>query len=148
MDDIEFRQATVKDAEAFIVLQERSTDVKLYGPVGGQEQALKEISENTLYLIRIRDEIVGSAGYCVRSDGSVYISNVVVAPGKQRQGLGRAAMVFVLGKNMNAPRFDLVTHPDNERALGLYLSLGFQVESRSENHFGDGEPRLVLARRG
>jgi ribosomal protein S18 acetylase RimI-like enzyme len=28
------------------------------------------------------------------------------------------------------------------------LSLGFKVESRQENFFGDGEPRLVLARRG
>ena len=148
MDEIDFRRATVEDARVFLVLQERSTDVKLYGPAGGPEQALKEIYENSLYLITIRDDVVGSVAYRVRPDHSVYICNVVIAPEKRRQGLARAAMWFVLGKNKNAPRFDLVTHPENERALGLYLSLGFKVESRSENHFGDGEPRLVLAMEG
>jgi len=41
-------------------------------------------------------------------------------------------------------RIELVTHPDNP-ALKLYESLGFTVESRKENYWGDGEPRLVLA---
>jgi ribosomal protein S18 acetylase RimI-like enzyme len=40
-----------------------------------------------------------------------------------------------------------VAHPENEIALGLYMSLGFEIESRQENFFGDGEPRLVLARK-
>jgi ribosomal protein S18 acetylase RimI-like enzyme len=39
-----------------------------------------------------------------------------------------------------------VTHPENAGALRLYMSLGFKVESRIEDCFGDGEPRLVMAR--
>ena len=147
MDDIEFLQATAKDAQTFIILQERSTDLKLYGPVGGLEQALQEIRENALYLLRIRNNIIGSVAYRVRPDESVYISNVVVAPEHRRQELARAAISFILEMNKDAPRIDLVTHPENEPALGLYVSLGFKVESRRENHFGDGEPRLVLAKR-
>ena len=148
MDEIEFRRATAEDGPVFLALQERSTDVKLYGPAGGPEQASKEISENSLYLITIRDDVVGSVAHRQRSDRSVYICNVVVAPEKRRQGLARAAMSFVFGQNKSVPRFDLVTHPENLPALNLYLSLGFTVESRSESHFGDGEPRLVLAKEG
>jgi ribosomal protein S18 acetylase RimI-like enzyme len=148
MDQIQFLQATENDAERFVALQERSTDLKLYGPVGGLKEALREISDNVLYLVRIRDEIVGSVACRVRSDGSVYISNVVVAPDHRRRGIARAAMLFVLEQHKNARRVDLVTHPENEPALRLYRSLGLAVEARRENHFGDGEPRLVLARSG
>ena len=57
-------------------------------------------------------------------------------------------MSFVFQQNKGALRFDLVTHPENLPALNLYLSLGFNVESRSENHFGDDEPRLLLVKAG
>jgi ribosomal-protein-alanine N-acetyltransferase len=54
-------------------------------------------------------------------------------------------MLFILEKCKGSNRIDLVTHPENSSALELYSSLGFKVESRQENYFGDGEPRLVLA---
>ena len=146
MDQIQFLHATGKHAETFIALQERSTDLKLYGPVGGLQEALREITENILYLLRLHDEVVGSAAYRVRPDASVYISNVVVDPRHRRRGLARAALSYILEMNKNARRVDLVTHPENDHALRLYLTLGFKVESRRENFFGDGEPRLVLAR--
>jgi ribosomal protein S18 acetylase RimI-like enzyme len=146
MDQLQFLHATSKHAETFIALQERSIDVKLYGSVGGLEEALREITENILYLLRFHDELVGSAAYRVRPGGSVYISNVVVDRKHRRRGFARAALSYILEMNKHAPRFDLVTHPENEHALRLYLSLGFEVESRRENFFRDGEPRLVLAR--
>ena len=146
MDQIQFLQATAKHAETFIALQERSTDLRLYGPVGELKDAQREIAENILYLLRLHDEVVGSAAYRVRPDGSVYISNVVVDRNHRRRGFARAALTYILETNNDAPRVDLVTHPENEHALRLYLSLGFEVESRRENFVSDGEPRLVLAR--
>ena len=46
----------------------------------------------------------------------------------------------------NVKRIDLVTHPHNSKIIGLYLSYGFIIEAWKDNHFGDGEPRIVLAR--
>lgn len=146
MDTLEFLQATAKNAAAFVALQKRSTDLKLYGPVGGLEDARREITDNILFLLSLRGEFVGSAAYRVRSDGSVYISNVVVDPEHRRRGFARAALSYILEINNERPRLDLVTHPENVPALRLYLSLGFKVESRRENFYRDGEPRLVLAR--
>ena len=148
MGHIQFLQATANESETFIALQERSTDLKLCGPVGGLEDALREITENILYLLRTHDGVVGSVAYRVRPDGSVYISSMVVDSEHRRRGFARAAMSYILELNKDAPRIDLVTHPENERALRLYLSLGFKIESRRENYFGDGEPRLVLAKEG
>ena len=146
MRQISFVQAVPSDAQSFIALQEQATDRKLWGPIDGPERALREIAENTLLLLRAGDETVGSVAYRVRPDRSVYISNVIVAPSARGQGYARSALSFVLEMNRGAPRVDLVTHPENEPALQLYRSLGFAVESRKDNYFGDGEPRLVLAK--
>ena len=86
--------------------------------------------------------------YRVRPDASVYISNVIVAPSVRGRGFARSALSHVFEMAKGAPRIDLVTHPENEPALRLYQSLGFVVESYKDNYFGDGEPRLVLARTG
>lgn len=105
---------------------------------------MKEISEHHLFFIKRNNALVGTAAYKTRPDGSVYIGSVATSPEYRRQGIARAAMHFILDKVRGTPRIDLVTHPENEKSLALYASLGFVVESRKENYWGDGEPRLVL----
>jgi ribosomal-protein-alanine N-acetyltransferase len=73
-----------------------------------------------------------------------YIDGILVKPSHQGRGLGRAATVKLLEELKDIPLVDLVTHPDNERAIKLYESLGFVVGERKENYFGDGEPRIVM----
>lgn len=143
---LNFQQATEQDVHSFLALERGAGDPRIYGPFTELEDALREINTNTLLFIRVGDTIVGMASYRIRPDKSVYIGNVAIDPDYRRQGIARAAMVFILDINNPAPRIDLVTHPENEPALRLYLSLGFKVESRQENFFGDGEPRLVLTR--
>jgi len=99
-------------------------------------------------LIKSNETVVGIAAYRVREKGSIYISNVAVDPAFRRLGIARLVMEHILDINKNARRIELVTHPENEHALRLYVSLGFAIESLRENYFGDGEPRLVLARSG
>ena len=146
MQQISYVKATASDVQGFIALQEQSTERKLWGPIDGPEKALREIAENTLLLLRSGDETVGCVAYRIRPDRSVYISNVIVAPSVRGRGYARSALSHVLEMTRGAPRIDLVTHPENEPALRLYQSLGFVVESYKDNYFGDGEPRLVLAR--
>lgn len=137
--------ATEKDLEIYIDLERKVANARIYGPALEKEKALNEIRKNAIYFLKQGDAVVAMAGYQRRPDGSVTINNVNVAPNYQRRGIARAAMKFFLEKHKDAKRIDLVTHPENENALKLYQSLGFEVESRNENHFGDGEPRLVLA---
>jgi ribosomal-protein-alanine N-acetyltransferase len=138
--------ATERDLEIFIDLEKKVANARVYGPALQTEKALDEIRKNAIYFIEKGGSIVGMAGYIKRPDGSVCINNVNIDPAYQRQGIARAAMRFFLEKHKSARRIDLVTHPENENALKLYQSLGFEVESREENYFGDGEPRLVLAK--
>jgi ribosomal-protein-alanine N-acetyltransferase len=142
-----FERAGPGDVEAFTALEGKSAG-RLYGPLGTIEDALTEIEDNILYFICQDGMIVGTIAYRMRPDGSVHISSLNVDPAHRHRGIARAAMVHVLAEAKGACRIDLVAHPENEPALQLYLSLGFKIESRRENFFGDGEPRLVLAREG
>ena len=140
-----FQQAMPEDAPAFAALETKSAS-RIYGPISRIEDARREIGENTLFFIKKDEIILGTAAYRVRPDNSVYISCVAIDPAYRRQGIARAAMTYILKKTKDASRIDLVTHPENANALILYASLGFRIESRRENYFGDGEPRLVLAK--
>ena len=137
--------ATLNDALTLVAFERKVADPKTYGPPLGVQGAIKEISENTFYFIKRGDILVATAAYRLRSDKSVYISNVAVDPKYRRQGIARTVMLFILEKCKGSSRIELVVHPENENAIQLYSSLGFKVESRQENYFGDGEPRLVLA---
>jgi len=71
---------------------------------------------------------------------------LVIHPNFQGQGIGREAVLFRLEKLKGVKRVWLVTHPENFKIINLYQSLGFKIEKRLENYFGDGEPRIILLR--
>ena len=141
---LDYFRAGPEHAQAFFDLERLAGDPRTYGPLTDLTAALREIDENRLYLFRADGMIVASAAYRVRDDGSVHISSVTVHPEWRRRGIARAAMRFLLDLNPHAARIDLVTHPDNVAALALYRALGFAIEDRMEDYYGDGEPRLTL----
>jgi ribosomal protein S18 acetylase RimI-like enzyme len=140
-----FEPATIKDVDTLVAFERKVADAKIYGPTLDVPGAVQAITSNQFYLIKMGDIVVGTAAYRSRPDESVYISNVAIDTMYRRRGIARAAMSLILGKLKATRRIDLVTHPENKKALHLYASFGFKVESRQENYFGDGEPRLVLA---
>jgi ribosomal protein S18 acetylase RimI-like enzyme len=141
-----FILASEKDAEALVVIEQQVGEPKTYGKPLTLDGALEQLRTSQFYFIQIDNAHVGTAALRIRADNSVYFSNIAILPAHRGCGLGRAAMSFLLAKSEKAPRIDLVTHPENGAALRLYTSLGFTVESRQENYFGDGEPRLMLAK--
>jgi [ribosomal protein S18]-alanine N-acetyltransferase len=141
-----FERARVGEADSLVTFEQRVADPRLYGTPSDLQRARREIRRNRLYFVKSGDAIVGTAAFCSKPGNRVYISNVAVDPRYRRQGIARAAVSFILERCSGASRIELVTHPENEAALRLYSSFGFKVQSRHENYFGDGEPRLVLAR--
>ena len=71
---------------------------------------------------------------------------MAVGPAYRGQGIARAAMEFIMEKCAGSWRIHLVTHPENFRSIPLYESFGFVIESRIENFYGDGEPRIIMAK--
>jgi RimJ/RimL family protein N-acetyltransferase len=146
-DPLTFVRATLADAERLAMHERRIAEPRLYGPPLDRDACAREIADNLLYFVELDGALAATAAWRRRDDGGACISNVAVDPDFRRRGIARAAMLFLLEKAKACTRIDLVTHPDNTAAVGLYRSLGFAVERREEDYFGDGEPRVVMLRR-
>jgi ribosomal protein S18 acetylase RimI-like enzyme len=141
-----FARATLADTDRLAAHEQRVADPRLYGPPLGRDGCALEITSNVFYFVEVDGALAATAAWKLRDDGSAYLSNIAVDPDFRRRGIARAASLFLLQEAKGCTRIDLVTHPDNAAAIALYRSLGFAIESRKENYFGDGEPRLVMLR--
>src|SRR3989344_1532734 len=146
MSEITFEKMTADDADAFIELEKKIIHLKVYSGMTDTDEVRKEIETNECYLIKKDGKIVGSMEYQMKGPDEAYFGGLVVDPDYQGQGITRKAAEFRLEKAKGAKRVWLVTHPHNSKVIRLYLSLGFVVESWKDDYYGDGEPRLVLAR--
>ncbi len=142
--NITFERATAEDAAVFLEIEKSIPLTPTYSPTTTLDEAISEIQNNVVYLIREDDKIVGNVMYKMKSPDHAYISGLIIHPDFQGRGLATAAMKQVLEELKDVPTIDLVTHPDNARAIKLYESLGFTIGERIENYFDDGEPRIVM----
>lgn len=145
LKNISLRKATQKDVDILITLEKSVDGVKTYSAMTESEEMLEELKKDEIFIIEQDGEAVGSVMYEMKSPEHAYISGLVIDPRFQGRGLGKEAMTMAMKELSHCERVDLVTHPENARAIKLYESLGFVIESRKENYFGDGEPRVVMA---
>jgi hypothetical protein len=80
-----FVRATVLNVGILVAFERKVADPKIYGPPLDAEGALRQISKNELYFMKLGDLVVGTAAYCLRADKSAYISNVAVDRMYRRQ---------------------------------------------------------------
>lgn len=143
---ITLERATPADLEVFMALEQSVKNPKTYPASSAQEEALDELTKSKVYFIKKEGRIVGNIGYEMKAEDCAEITGLMVDPRYQNQGIGREALAAVLDELKGTKRIELVTHPENDSALSLYQSLGFHIESRIENYYGDEQPRLVLVK--
>lgn len=141
---ITLRPAAVADANILFTLNQKMKGLRTYSAMDNLEEQQEELGNSVAYLIEKDGKVVGYISYEIKSEKHAYLGDLVIDPEYQGQGFGREALTRVLKELEMMERIDLTVHPENSTALQLYLSLGFQIESRGENYYGDGEPRLVL----
>ena len=142
---MKLKRATKADIPALLSIEQSIAGEKTYSALLTEEEWIASLSKELVYLIENDGRVAGSIMYEMKSPVHAYISGLAVMPEFQGQGIAREAMELVLKEIGPIERIDLVTHPENIKAVNLYTSLGFTVESRTENYFGDGEPRITLA---
>ncbi len=141
---VNLKKAIVSDIPTLIMLEKSVAGTKIYSPMLEENEWTEEFKKGTVYLIEKDSIIVGNLSYEKENEDHVHISGLVINPQFQNQGIARQALMQILEELKNVKKIDLATHPNNAKALKLYQSLGFVAESRKENYFGDGEPRLIL----
>jgi ribosomal protein S18 acetylase RimI-like enzyme len=145
---ITFKKATIDDVEEFLRIEKTTMGLKTYSGTFDEPGAVEEIQNNgNVYFIQKNGINVGTIQYEIKDLDYAYLSRIVIDPKFQGQGIAREALEWLFSNDLkNFKKIDLETHPQNTRAIMLYLSLGFIIESWKDNCFGDGEPRIVLAR--
>lgn len=146
MQNITLRRATHGDLKTLLALEKSVSCSTTYSGIADEKEMEEEIRDNVVYLIEKDGVAVGSIEYQRKTPDHAYVSGVVVNPDFQGQGIAREAMERILKELEGTKQIDLVTHPRNTPALMLYLSLGFTIESWKDNYYGDGEPRILLAK--
>lgn len=142
---ISLETATENDIPAILEVERGLVGTRIYSGLTGAEDAKKELSENTYYLVKRDGKVVGDISYKIQGEDHAYINGLAVAKEFQRQGIARQAMQMLLEKLKDIKIIELVTHPENEKAINLYKSLGFKQEGEAmENFFDDGEPRIKM----
>ena len=121
------------------ITKERSVSIDdvlhLYQAVGwtnytNQPQMLEQALSHSLatYLARDGEEIVGLVRLVGDGFSSVFVQDLIVLPGYQRQGIGSNLMKEALADYKDAYQIQLATEL-TEKNLGFYRSLGFETLS-------------------
>src|SRR3989344_5343907 len=142
---ISIHRVVLVDIETYIALERRVVS-RTYSAMLTIEEVAELIKKGPVYLIKNGDIVVGSISYEMRPDSTVYLSGLVIDPTYQGRGFGKIALEQILREVEDAPRIELLTHPDNIKAISLYRSLDFKITGRIENPYGDGEPRVIMTR--
>lgn len=143
--ELVYKKANIEDIPTLIQIENNFQGSHTYSPMLESSEWTQAIQDGPVYIIFCGNTIIGNVMYELKSPEHAYISGLVIMPEFQGQGFARKAMKYILEEIGNVKRIDLVTHPDNLKAVKLYQSFGFSIESRKENYFGDGEPRVVMS---
>jgi len=138
-------RATIKDTQTLLEIEKTTVGLKIYSGYFTEKEIEEWVNNDTVYLIKNDEVIVGSISYEVKNKDHVYISGLVIKPEFQKQGLAKQAMILLFEELKSYKQISLAVHPDNH-AVKLYESFGFITKSREENYFGDGEPRLIMVK--
>lgn len=141
---ITLKRATVANVVDYVEIEKR-VESRTYIAITDPNEVLKIIETSDIYVIEKDDKPAGFIGYERKSSDHVNITQVVVDPDFQGQGIGNQAFKLIMRKFRDVKRVDLETHPEN-RARYLYESHGFKVEGYIENYHDSGEPRLIMVR--
>lgn len=111
-----------------------------------KSSVVSRLSDAKAFFIKEDGKIVGTLEYVLISDDSAYIRSIAVSKKFQNKGIGRSALLLLLyGELKDVSKVDLTTHPKN-KALNLYLSLGFVVVKKiRRNKFLGHEPYFHLS---
>lgn len=140
-------EATDEDIKKYLEVEKTAIGQKTYSGISDPGEAKKEMRTNEVFFIFKNGKLAGTCQYELKTPDCAYLSGIVIIPDFQGQGIARKAADFRLKKLKYMKRIEVATHPDNAKMLHIYVSLGFKVESRRENYYGDGEPRMLLVLR-
>ncbi|MEK6958423.1 MAG: GNAT family N-acetyltransferase [archaeon] len=122
---------------------EKASKSKFFASLENEKQVKDYLAESQVYLIKLGNEFIGTASFKPEND-SAYMDGLTISSKHQGKGYAKTAMRSIMKKTKDYKRAYLRVHPRNTSAVIIYLKEGFQITGWEDNHFGDGEPRILM----
>ena len=80
--------------------------------------------------------------------GELQIQNLATSPRYRRRGIGQALLTHVCerSKPLGLQTAWLEVRENNQAAINLYLTCGFELQGRRKKYYQDGEDALLMAK--
>lgn len=104
-------------------------------------------AENRICLVAEEEgSVLGFAGLMVVGD-EAHVTNLLVAPGRRREGLGRELMIALIGSGISAGarHLTLEVRKENVAARALYSRLGMAPVGIRPRYYGDDDALILWA---
>ena len=134
------RQGAVSDLDGISRIERSS-----YTSPWSEAQIRGEMENGSFFVQDAGGEAGGYVFFRTAAD-EMEITNIAVAPGKRRLGIGRGLLKRAMeeGKKKGVKKVFLEVRTTNGEARPLYESLGFKRISERKAYYGKGEDALVL----
>ena len=142
--ELEFKKAEEEDWETILSLEKSVSDNPYYFAMTKKEDIKNYIKKSNVFIIQKQEKSIGTISYEIKDENHIYLDGLNIHPDNQKQGIATKAMEFIMDKLKNTKKLSLHVHPKNTAAIKLCLNFGFNIESWVNDHFRDGEPRLIL----
>lgn len=126
-------------------IEKAVSDGKVFKAFTKESEAREYLRKSIVYLVLLGEKPIGTISYEHKSQDHAYIDSMTILPEYQGRGYASESLEWLLTKIKDKKVIDLVTHPQNSKAICIYLKHGFLIDSWIDDYFGDGEPRLHLA---
>jgi len=136
--------AGINDLETLLRIEEEMARYPLYHTfTKGEFRKYLSESKSTTFLLYLDNKIAGYCSFKRKNKDLAEIEGMAILEKFRHKGLGTYAMTIMLEKLKDCKEIMLVTHPENNNSLRLYLKFGFVIKEWKDNYFGK-EPRLAL----
>ena len=105
--------------------------------------------DDRVYYVAVDGEAVIAYGGLMARRPTADVQTLAVHPAYRRSGIGRDLVVRLLAEAMSLECTDILleVRSDNDAAISLYESQGFDIIARRTGYYGPGEDALIMRRR-
>ncbi len=144
------RRTTLRPMKWWDIEVVAAIDAEVFGPTAWSVAAfwseLAGVPATRHYIVAVAGEtVIGYAGVAFGPDDSD-VQTIAVAPSAQRTGLGRRMMTEIIDAafERGAGQLFLEVRHDNEGAIFLYRSLGFEQISVRKSYYAPGLDAVIM----
>jgi ribosomal protein S18 acetylase RimI-like enzyme len=141
-----FKQAKDADWKTVAALEKSVSGTKYYFPYTKESEVREYIKNSRVFIVETGGKAVGTVSYQMLGKDEAEINGVTVHPDFRGEGIAQQSMAFIMNELKGIKRVIAFVHPKNVPAIKLYWGASMSIESWEDDHYGDGEPRLVMAR--